>query len=177
VQDSVGVYGPRRKFAQTSEKQHHAHMCKQVCSVVVTFKVAMVTNGNPKAKAKSKGGKAKGGKETAAKGEPSALQVAVDALNAVTAALSTGVPTTTTPPVTAPPVEAPDVAAASPVPEKKSRMSRGTAGTFGGRRPPKNPGKRALFEAKKEAHYLAKKEAQKENKKVFCATKQLYRTG
>ena len=39
------------------------------------------------------------------------------------------------------------------------RAPRGSAGTFGGRRPPKDPSKLALFEARKAAHAKAKKDA------------------
>ena len=47
--------------------------------------------------------------------------------------------------------------------QKTSRAKRGSAGTFAGRRPPKDPIKLALFEAKREAHWKAK-EAAKEAK-------------
>ena len=42
---------------------------------------------------------------------------------------------------------------------KKTRAPRGSAGTFGGRRPPKDPSKLALFEARRAAHLKAKEDA------------------
>ena len=43
--------------------------------------------------------------------------------------------------------------------EPTKRAPRGSAGTFGGRRPPKDPSKLALFEARKAAHAKAKEDA------------------
>lgn len=54
-----------------------------------------------------------------------------------------------------------DVAAA-----KKKRAPRGTAGTFAGRRPPKDPHKLQIFLAKKDAHEKAKMDAKSANKKA-----------
>lgn len=50
--------------------------------------------------------------------------------------------------------------------EAKQRAPRGTAGTFAGRRPPKDPHKLELFNARKAAHEQAKKEAIDAQKKV-----------
>jgi hypothetical protein len=46
--------------------------------------------------------------------------------------------------------------------EPAKRAPRGSAGTFGGRRPPKDPAKLALFEAMKAAHEKAKEDANKD---------------
>ena len=54
----------------------------------------------------------------------------------------------------------PTAVAASPRPAKK-RAPRGTAGTFAGRRPPKNPAKLEFFKAAREAHLVNKMIAKK----------------
>ena len=56
---------------------------------------------------------------------------------------------------------APDGAAGTPEEPKKLRAAKGTAGTFAGRRPPKNPAKLELFMAKKAAWEQTKEENQK----------------
>ena len=56
---------------------------------------------------------------------------------------------------------APDGAAGTPEEPKKLRAAKGTAGTFAGRRPPKNPAKLELFMAKKAAWEQTKAENQK----------------
>lgn len=56
---------------------------------------------------------------------------------------------------------APDGAAGTPEEPKKLRAAKGTAGTFAGRRPPKNPAKLELFMAKKAAWAQTKAENQK----------------
>lgn len=58
--------------------------------------------------------------------------------------------------------------------KKKERAPRGSAGTFAGRRPPKDAAKLALFNAKREAHMKAKEEAKNANKKTPSLRQRAY---
>lgn len=49
-----------------------------------------------------------------------------------------------------------------PTERPNKRAPRGTAGTFNGKRPPKDPAKLALFEARREAHFKRLEEAKQE---------------